>query len=223
MSTRRAFQRCIPALAFALGLATHGTARGAASDVDLAKQLSNPVADLVSLPFQFNWENGVGLGDTTRTRFVLNVQPVMPFVISPQWNLIARVIVPIVGQPPLAPGGEPASGISDVLASFFFSPRAPGRLIWGIGPAASLPSTSEPTLGSGKWSAGPTFVLLKQAGPWTYGALWNQLWSFAGPEDRADVSQMFTQPFLSYTNAKAVTFVLQSEATTNWEAASGEE
>ena len=182
---------------------------------ELAKKLSNPVADLVSVPFQFNWAQGVGPDEATR--FILNVQPVMPFSLNKDWNMITRVIVPFIGQPSLAAGDVPASGIGDVLASFFFSPTG-GTITWGIGPVISLPSTSEPTLGSGKWAAGPTAVVLKQTGAWTVGALWNQVWSFSGSEDRTDISQMFLQPFVAYTTKKAVTLSLNAEAVANWEA-----
>ena len=181
---------------------------------DLAKKLANPISDLVSVPFQFNWEQGVGPSEATR--FILNVQPVMPFALNKDWNVIARAIVPLVSQPALAEGGEPAFGVSDVLASFFFSPSKPG-LIWGVGPAISLPSTSIPTLGTEKWSAGPTVVVLKQTGKVTYGALWNQVWSFSGNTDRADVDQMFLQPFLAYQATPTLTVTLQSETTANWE------
>jgi hypothetical protein len=99
-------------------------------------------------------------------------------------------------QPPLVEGGTPAVGLSDVFASFFVSP-AHSRLIWGVGAAISLPSTTVTTLGTEKWSAGPTAVVLKQTGPWTVGALWNQVWSFSGNSARDDVNQMFLQPFLS--------------------------
>ena len=109
----------------------------------LAKKLSNPISDLVSVPFQFNWEQGVGPND--QTRFILNVQPVMPFTLNKDWNLIARVITPFVSQPPLYVGGAPAFGVSDILASFFFSPSK-GGITWGVGPVLSLPSTTEPTL-----------------------------------------------------------------------------
>lgn len=142
----------------------------------------------------------------------------MPFDISENWNMITRMIVPIVGQPPLIEGGGGASGISDVLASFFFSPKSTEPFIWGVGPAFSIPSTSEPTLGTGKWSAGPTAVILKQTGGFTYGALVNQIWSMGGATDRADVSQMFLQPFFTYTTASALTFILNSESIANWEA-----
>jgi hypothetical protein len=191
----------------------------AEEQAELQKKLSNPISDLVSVPFQFNWSQGVGPDD--QTQFLLNIQPVMPFSLNPDWNLIARVIMPYLSQPPLSPGGDPASGFSDILSSFFFSP-AGGGLTWGVGPAISLPSTTIPTLGTEKWSAGPTAVALKQTGPWTYGVLWNQIWSFAGNSERSDVSQMFLQPFLAYNTTNRWTFTLQSETTANWKAAEGD-
>ena len=182
---------------------------------DLAKKLSNPISDLVSVPFQFNWEQNVG--PFKLTRFILNVQPVMPFTLNEDWNLIARVIAPFISQPPLSENGAAAFGMGDIITSFFLSPKSTG-LTWGVGPVIVLPSTSEPTLGSGKWSVGPTAVLLKQSGPWTLGALWNQVWSFAGDERRDDVDQMFVQPFLAYQARRTLTLTVQSEATANWKA-----
>ena len=184
-------------------------------EAELAKKLTNPVSDLVSVPFQMNWEQGVG--PDKLTRFVLNVQPVVPFSLNADWNMIARVIMPFVGQPPLGGGTQSASGISDVLTSIFFSPSK-SVFIWGVGPAISLPSTSEPTLGSGKWSMGPSVVVLQQTGPWTFGALWNQVWSLAGDPARSDVNQMFLQPFLAYNTKSLWTLTVQSETTANWEA-----
>jgi len=183
-------------------------------NAELAKKLSNPIADLVSLPFQFNWENGIGPLDLTR--YILNIQPVMPFSLNPKTNMIVRVIAPIVSQPaPPVPGGVAASGVSDVLASFFFSPTK-SAVVWGIGPVVSVPSTTVPTLGTEKWSAGPTAVVLKQEGGLTYGALVNQVWSFAGNASREDVSQLFLQPFVAYTTKDAWTYTIQSESTGNW-------
>lgn len=186
-----------------------------AESAELAKKLTNPVSDLVSVPFQLNWEQGVGPAD--QTRFILNLQPVMPFSINGDWNMIARVIIPFINMPPLGNGTEAASGIGDVQAQIFFSP-AKSKVIWGVGPVISLPSTTEPTLGTEKWSMGPTAVVLEQRGPWTYGTLWNQAWSVAGNPSRADVSQMFLQPFLAYNTKSLWTFTLQSETTANWEA-----
>ena len=196
-------------------------AEGAGDPQALAKQLSNPVASLISLPFQANWEYDVGPEEDTR--FLLNFQPVMPFALGEDWNLIARVIVPLLSQPALGPGGEPAFGMSDILFSTFFSPARPGVAVWGVGPALLLPVSSEPTLGAEKWAAGPTFVILKQAGPWTIGALANHLWSYAGDEDRADVNQTFVQPFLALATPGGVTYTLNTESTGNWEAEDGEE
>src|SRR5262245_60814406 len=183
---------------------------------DLAKQLANPIASLVSVPFQFNWEQNVG--PTELTRFILNVQPVMPFTVNENVNLIVRLIAPLVSQPPLFDDGMATFGMGDITTSFFVSPSKSTKLIWGAGPVIVLPSTSEPTLGTGKWSAGPTIVALKQAGSWTVGALWNQVWSFSGDASRADVNQMFLQPFVAYQATKTLTLTLQSEMTANWDA-----
>jgi hypothetical protein len=193
------------------------------SDADLAKQLSNPLASLVSVPFQFNWEQGVGYQDATRT--ILNVQPVVPFELNDEWNLIGRWIMPFVSQPPLTPGSESSYGLSDILFSAFFAPRdTKSGWTWGVGPVLSLPMTSDPTIGSGQWSAGPTIVMLKQSGHWTYGFLANQLWSFQSTSDaeRAKVNKTFIQPFLAYNTPHAITFTVQSEATYDHEAESGQ-
>ena len=192
-----------------------GAPPAAHDSADLAKKLANPVSDLVSVPFQFNWEQNVGPHEDTR--FILNVQPVMPFSLTEKLNLIARVIVPLVSQPALSESGAPTFGVSDILTSFFFSPKE-SSFTWGVGPVISFPSTSEPTLGTGKWSVGPTLVVLKQKGPWTVGALINQIWSVAGSDERQDVNQMFLQPFAAYNTKSLWTITLQSETTANWEA-----
>jgi len=190
--------------------------------VNLAKQISNPIADLVSIPVQFNWENGVGANDDLR--LVLNVQPVVPFSISTNWNLVGRLVLPFISQPAeLVPGSPAVFGPGDMVLSMFLSPKA-SRVIWGAGPVFGLPTSTDPLLASGKWSAGPTFVVLEQSGPWTFGMLANHLWSFAntGDEQRSDVSTTFVQPFLAYTTENAWTFTLQSESTYAWEAESGQ-
>jgi hypothetical protein len=189
---------------------------------NVAKQLANPIANLVSIPLQFNWEEGVGPNDDLRT--VVNFQPVVPFTLNEDWNVIGRMILPYLSQPSLVPGAPSTSGVGDMLLSLFFSPVKSQVAIWGVGPVVALPMTTDPFLGSGKWSAGPTAVVLKQSGQWTYGALVNHLWSFAdtGDIERNDVNQSYLQPFVAYTTKSAVTFNVSSESTANWEAASGE-
>jgi len=189
----------------------------------VAKELNNPVSSMVSVPLQFNWDQGVGVNDDLRT--TINFQPVIPVKLTEDVNLITRFILPYLSQPVLVPGGDTAQGTSDILLSFFLSPSKAGKVIWGVGPAFSIPTTTDPMLGSGKWSAGPTGLVLKQSGPWTVGVLVNHLWSFAdtGDIERTEVNQTFIQPFLAHTSKSALTFNVNSEATANWKARNGEE
>lgn len=209
-----------PLLSVALVAGGVATALPAAAQDDeaLAQQLANPIASIVSVPLQFNYEDGLGpAGDGRRT--ILNVQPVIPFSVGEDWNLISRTIVPFVTLEDVAPGFGKQQGVGDIVQSLFFSPKQPGAggLIWGVGPVFLLPTATEDVLGTGKWGAGPTAVALVQRGPWTVGGLANHIWSFAGDEDRADVNQTFLQPFASYTTDNAWTFTLTSESAYNWE------
>ncbi|KAA0693284.1 transporter [Neorhizobium sp. P12A] len=187
------------------------------SSSDLAKKLSNPIASLISVPFQFNYDSGYGPADGNRQ--VLNIQPVIPFSLNEDWNLISRTITPVIWQNDIAGASGHQFGLGDTTQSLFFSPKQPGSggLIWGAGPAFLLPMATDELLGSGKWGVGPTAVALKQQGPWTYGMLANHIWSFAGQRDRDDVSATFLQPFVSYTTPDAWTFTLNTESTYDWE------
>jgi hypothetical protein len=189
-----------------------------AADDGLAQQLANPVAALISVPFQFNYDDGIGPSDDG-SRSVLNIQPVIPFSFGEDWNIISRTIVPLVDQSDIFPGAGSQTGLGDTVQSLFLSPKAPtaGGIIWGVGPVFLLPTATDDLLGTGKWGIGPTGVVLRQQGPWTVGGLGNHIWSVAGDEDRADVSQTFLQPFVSYTTPEAWTFTLQTESTYNWE------
>jgi hypothetical protein len=189
-----------------------------AGDADLAQQLSNPISSLISVPFQFNYDANIGPDDEGR-RFTLNLQPVVPFAISDDWNLISRTILPIVSQDDIFPGAGQQSGLGDTLQSLFFSPRLPGPsgIIWGAGPVFLIPTGTDELLTSEKWGVGPTAVALRQSGGLTVGALANHIWSVAGDEDRADVNSTYLQPFVSYTTPDAWTFSLNSESSYNWE------
>jgi hypothetical protein len=188
----------------------------AQGDADLAKQTQNPVADLVSVPLQNNVNFGVGPGDDLQ--YILNVQPVVPFRLSEDWNLISRTIVPLIYQPELAPGVGDVFGLGDIQQSLFLSPARPGRLIWGVGPILQLPTATDDALGQGKWGAGPTVVALTMHGPWVLGALVNNVWSFAGASDRPAVNQMLIQPFLNYNLPDAWYVGTSPIITANWKA-----
>lgn len=198
-------------------LAAAGTPAFADDAAELAKKLSNPVASLISVPFQFNYDEGFGPSDAGR--FVLNVQPVVPLSLNNDWNLIIRTIVPFIDMGSPAPGVGDASGMGDIVQSFFFSPKAPtsGGWIWAVGPVFLWPTATDNMLGGEQWGAGPTVLALKQTNGYTYGALANHIWSYAGDDARADVNATYLQPFVSFTTKKQTTFTLNTESTYNWE------
>jgi len=184
-------------------------------DADLANKLSNPVSDLISVPFQFNYDCCYGPEDGGR--FTLNIQPVVPFHLGADWTLIVRTILPVVTQQETVGGLGDHSGLGDTLQSFFFSPTpSPGGIIWGVGPAIYWPTASNTYLGPRKWGAGPTVVVLKQQSGWTYGLLANHIWSFAGESETADISSTFLQPFLAYAWPDSTTLTLNTESSYDW-------
>ncbi len=201
-----------------LVLASPMTGLAQDADTDLAKKLSNPVASLISVPFQLNYDGGYGPGDGHRE--VLNIQPVIPISLNEDWNVISRTIFPVIWQDDIAGESGSQFGIGDITQSFFFSPKEPtaGGIIWGAGPVFLLPTASDDLLGSGKFGLGPTVVVLKQDGPWTVGTLANHIWSVAGDGDRKDISSTFLQPFVSYTTPDAWTFTFNTESTYDWKA-----
>jgi hypothetical protein len=186
---------------------------------ELAKKLANPVASLISVPFQYNYDRNYGpSGDGSVGR--LNIQPVIPITLNSEWNVITRVIVPLVDQRDIPFSGMDESGLGDTVASLFLSPKAPTARgwIWGAGPVLLLPTASDEALGAEQWGLGPTAVLLRQTGPWTIGALVNHIWSVEGEADRADVNATYLQPFVSYLYTKTkTTFGLSVESTYDWE------
>ncbi len=201
-------------IAGAVNIAPAAAAEDAA---ELAKKLQNPISDLISVPMKLDWDTGIGTADADRSTYV--VQPVLPFGITENWNVISRTIIPVYidAQSPVA-GGSDTTGMGDILQSFFFSPKAPtdSGWIWGAGAVLSLP-TGDDGLTSDKFSIGPTAVALKQKDGWTYGGLVNQLWSVSGDENAANVNSTFLQPFISYTTKKYTSIGLNTESTYDWE------
>jgi hypothetical protein len=200
---------------------------------ELAKQLQNPIANLISFPIQNNFDFKVG--PDNGFRYTGNIQPVVPISLSSKWIVISRTILPVVHQsdviaPPIDNtdigaesdvygGSGEQTGLGDLTQSFFFSPKKPlpGGVIFGIGPAILVPTATDKYLGSGKWGMGPTTVALKQSGPWTVGMLFNYIASFAGQSAKSDVSSTFLQPFVSYTFKNTTSIAFNTESTFDFE------
>jgi hypothetical protein len=184
----------------------------------LAQKLTNPVADLISVPFQFNWNGRIGVADKGQQAYV-NFQPVIPIHLNQDWNLIARTVAPLTWQENIFPGAGRQAGLGNIEQSFFLSPVQPvGGWIVGVGPILYLPTATEKLLGTSQTGAGPTAVLLRIQGPWTYGILANQVWGFAGPVSfgTKPINQVYMQPFIAYTTKDAWTFTLNSESQYDW-------
>ena len=187
------------------------------SSSELAKAAQNPVGSLISLPFQNNTTFNVGSAD--RTQNVLNIQPVWPVSIAKKWNLITRTIVPVISQP--APGSDRTNGLGDINFTGFISPKEPGKLIWGAGPALVFPTATDDVLGSDKFSLGPSVVLLTMPGSWLIGGLVSNVWSVAGDDDASDVNSFLFQYFVNYNYPSGFYWTSAPIITANWEASSG--
>lgn len=192
-----------------------GSVFGQNSKNDIAQQAANPIADLVSIPFQNNLN--MNYGPYNRNMNILNIQPVLPFA---DGRIITRTIFPIVFIPDFSSeSGKYASGLSDLIFTAFYSPKS--KTMWGIGPVLEIPTGGEKR-GSQKWSIGPSFVTLVQPGDWTFGILINNVWSFAGKDEADDVNHMLLNLFLVrqlnngwYVNSVPI-------ITADWTASSGQ-
>ena len=173
------------------------------------------MAKLISVPFQNNFNFGVGPNDATQ--YILNFQPVIPISLSEDWNLITRTIMPIINQPSPAPGVRSAFGLGDINPTFFLSPAKSGKFIWGLGPTFTFPTATDSMLGSGKYSAGPAVVALTMQGHWVIGALANNQWSYAGWGGK-NVNAMLVQPFINYNLPHGWYLVTAPIITADWEA-----
>ena len=211
-----------------LGVAQPSPAGAAEQDGgDLRAAVQNPISSLISLPFKFTFDYSAPNGEAS----FLSVQPVIPVTVG-EWNLVNRVIAPLIDSPGLIAGtpeipnpvpGSGTSGLGDINYSLFLSPVKYDRWIWGVGPSITAPTASNDQLGSGKWSAGPTFVALTQPKWGSAGFLARQLWSFAGDSDRARVSQFLLEPFVNYNLPGGWYLISDVVMTASWSAASGQQ
>jgi opacity protein-like surface antigen len=209
---------------FESGITSEASAAGGGGSAepseDLQKASQNPIADLVSVPFQSN--TNFDIGPFNRTQEILNIQPVVPMHLNNDWNVISRTIIPVVSQPsPLFDSST--NGIGDITQSLFLSPAHPGDLIWGVGPVFTIPSASDPILGTGRVLFGPTAVFLTTPGHWVLGVLLNNQWSIGGNPLRQSVNTFLAQPFLNYNMAHGWYLTTSPIITSNWLAASGQQ
>jgi hypothetical protein len=194
-------------------------ASGEDTQEDLRAQTQNPVADLISVPFQSNFNFGVG--PRNATQWVLNVQPVVPFRLSDDWNLITRTVAPIINQPSPARGIPNAFGLGDINPTVFLAPNKSSGLIWGIGPTMTVPSGTDGALTSGRWAAGPSAVVLTMQGKWVLGALANHQWDIGGWRDRK-YDRTLIQPFINHNLPNSWYVVTSPIITADWESPSGD-
>lgn len=188
-----------------------------ADAAELAKKLANPIASLISLPFQNNLD--IGIGDNLGSRNTLNIQPVVPLSITDNINLITRVILPVISQHNISGTGNSETGLGDAVVSAFLSPSvSKGGLTWGAGPVLLVPTATNDLLASKKFGLGPTAIALYQTRGMTIGALINQIWSVAGDDTRQDLSTMFVQPFFVYNWKSGAGIGANFEVTQNWSA-----
>jgi hypothetical protein len=184
---------------------------------DIAKAAQNPIAHMISVPLENDFYPQTGINK--ENEYVLEIKPVVPIPLSSNWNLITRTIIPVIQTPDLTAEIKGTSGLGDIQESLFFSPTKAGLggIIWGAGPAISVPTATEHIYGTGKTSIGPTLVVLKSQGHWLFGSLVQNLWSVeAGPRERPAVNQMLLQPFVNYNLPHKWYLTSSPIITANW-------
>jgi len=184
---------------------------------DLAKKTANPIANMISVPFQFNFN--FGMGEYNRTQTVLNVMPVVPFRLNDKINVINRFILPVISQPDITQESGGTFGLGDINYSMFFTPARAGKIIWGIGPALNIPTRTNNALGSPEFGIGPTAVVLMMKGNWAYGFTANNVWSY----ESGNLSSLYSQVFITYTFPSAWFVNMMPTITANWKAPEGQQ
>lgn len=208
-------------VAFLLFAVTASRSWAAGSDSDtqsLAQAAQNPLANMISLPFQNSTDFNFGPKDKTLN--TLNIQPVIPFQVSDNWNVITRTIIPVVSQPGILPGDDRETGLGDSTITAFLSPNNSGSLIWGVGPVALLPTNTDDRLGADEWGAGPSVVLLTMPGQWVIGTLLSNVWDINGD---TSINSLTWQYFVNYNFSGGWYLTSSPIMTANWKAESGEE
>jgi hypothetical protein len=186
-----------------------------ANAAELAKQLQNPFAGLISVPIENDWDFGSGPADAMT--YTASLQPIIPFSLGKDWSLITRTIVPFIYAESPVSGGRSSSGLGDLIATFYLSPREMVKgWDWGVGPGFIFPSATDSSLGGGKWSAGPTAAAFWQQGPWTIGMVTGHAWSFAGDRHRSPVNTTYLKPSISYTTKGQTTFGADTSSEYDW-------
>ncbi|MFZ1322512.1 MAG: transporter [Ignavibacteria bacterium] len=179
---------------------------------ELAKKLANPVSNLISVPFQNNFD--YNFGELGGYRYTLNFQPVIPMKLGKSLSMINRFIVPLINQNNVTGSSVMQTGLGNTLYSAFFSPKT-GKILFGVGPEIGFPATDK-FLGAENWLIGPTLVVLAQPGPWSIGVLSNNLWAVNVDSSKSNVNNLYLQPFISYRFDGAFTIGISSEDTYDW-------
>src|SRR3954447_5263614 len=194
------------------------------SNEELAKAVQNPLAKLISVPFQNNSNFNYGPGKSS-TQNILNIQPVIPLA---DGRIITRTIFPLLWQPVFTQNDGTHSksgtnmGLADVNFTAFYVPKVKG-VTMGIGPILTIPTGY--TYSSENWGVGPSFVLLKTSQVFTYGFLINNVWSVTNRSDAQNINKFLLQPFVNYKFAggKGWYSGFVPIITADWNAASGQQ
>jgi hypothetical protein len=221
--TTKPESRWLIGAALSAGLLATAPAHAELSAEELAKLAQNPVGNLISLPFQNN--TNLNFGPEKGTQNILNIQPVIPFSVDKDWNIITRTIMPIIWMPSLGPGTPAKSGFGDIQLSAFLSPANPGHWIWGLGAIAQLPTDSNAELGNKNWGLGPTGVVLhlEHGDPWVYGVLINNVWSLTSDKQGGSYNNGLIQPFVNYNFPDGFYFTSAPILTIDWKASSSQQ
>jgi hypothetical protein len=208
----KALYAAAAAASLVVGTPARATAQQNADE--LAKASQNPVADMTSFPLQFNFNSGGTL--QSRTGLLLNVQPVMPLPLNKEWLVVSRTVIPYVSVP--LPDGQRRTGIADIQEQMFFTPRSPGKVVWGFGPILSVPTATNDLVRTGQWALGPTGVALVTKDRWVIGLLANQLWRIGGDDFGGSVNALLMQPFINFNIPKGWSITSAPIITANWSA-----